>query len=352
MVDGACVFTKRAGHADIKRKRKAMNGTEKESKAAEPAGTNLPVIKEIDTRLVYGFLDAGKTAYIRENVMNDIYWKYGSTLILCFEQGEEEYDPESLAQKNASVVYYEGGDVAGFCLDAVEKYRPGRIYVEMNAMTEGLREALPACLKKTFAVTLIDWNTMALYYTNFMPMMKQMVTDSQQVVFRGCPSADLLAPYSQAFRLMNPKASYLRRDPLGYHEKAFEMFLPYSLADAEIVIGEGRYLPFWLDALDHPEHYEGKEIIFADPVELRRSGGAWACGRVVMTCCMQDLQFMSFEAEAGQADAAECREGWVTGSAAATVVTGEFGRRKLRLRLKDWQYVPAPSELVLDGRHG
>lgn len=141
---------------------------------------------------------------------------------------------------------------------------------------------------------------------------------------------------------------------MGYHEKAFEMFLPYSLEEAEIVIGEGRYLPFWLDALDHPEHYEGKPIVFADPVEIRSTGeaGAWACGRVVMTCCMQDLQFMAFEADVSGEDAAGSREGWITGRAAAAVVTGEFGRRKLRLRLKERQYVPAPEELILDGRHG
>ncbi len=336
-----------------RQKRKMMNSTEIETKTPEPAGKKTPGMKEIDTRLVYGFLDAGKTAYIRENVLSDTFWKYGSTLILCFEQGEEEFDPESLAQKNASVVYYNGGDVAGFCQDAIERIRPDRIYVEMNAMMADLREALPGCLKKTFAVTLIDWNTMALYYANFMPMMKQMVTDSQQVVFRGCPSAELLAPYSQAFRLMNPKASYLRRDPMGYHEKAFEMFLPYSLKDAEIVIGEGRFLPFWLDALDHPEYYEGKAIVFTDPVEIRRTGeaGTWACGRVVMTCCMQDLQFMSFEAEISEEDAAGSREGWLRGRASASVVTGEYGRRKLRLRIKEKQYTSAPAEMVLDGRH-
>ncbi len=327
-------------HRARRQKQKRMNSTETET-------------RQIDTRLVYGFLDAGKTTYIRENVLSDVFWKYGSTLILCFEQGEEEYDAESLAQKKASVAYYDGGDIARFCLDAIEKYQPDRIYVEMNAMTADLKEALPACLKKTFAVTLIDWYTMALYYTNFMQMMKQMVTDSQQVVFRGCPSADLLAPYSQAFRLMNPKASYLRRDPMGYHEKAFEMFLPYSLEDTEIVIGEERFLPFWLDALDHPEHYEGKEIVFKDPVEMRRTGenGAWACGRVVMTCCMQDLQFMAFDLELSREDAAEDREGWMTGRAAATVVTGEFGRRKLRLQMKARRYMAPPKEMVLDGRH-
>ena len=43
----------------------------------------------IETRLVYGFLDAGKTTYIRQCIRDDRFYKYGSTLILCFEQGED-----------------------------------------------------------------------------------------------------------------------------------------------------------------------------------------------------------------------------------------------------------------------
>ena len=93
-------------------------------------------------------------------------------------------------------------------------------------------------MRVSFSAALIDWSTMPVYYVNFMQMMKQMVSESNQVTFRGCPSSDLLAPYGQAFRLMNPKASYLRRDPMGYHEKAFGLFLPFSLEDSEITITE------------------------------------------------------------------------------------------------------------------
>lgn len=330
-----------------------MGNTEKQTEAGAPAGAGSPTVQEIDTRLVYGFLDAGKTSYIRENVMNDVFWKYGTTLILCFEEGEEAFDPERLAEKNAAAVYYDGSDITGFCLANIEKYRPDRIYIEMNAMLGDIAGALPGCMKKTFAITLIDWKTMPLYYTNFMQMMKQMVADSQQVVFRGCPSRELLAPYSQAFRLMNPKASYLRRDPMGYHEKAFEMFLPFSLGGREIEIGQDRFLPFWLDALDHPEHYDGKKLLFPDPFELKRSGtdGAWSFGRVVMTCCMQDLQFMSFEAEIGSEHAADCREGWISGTAQAYVTADGYNRRKLRLRIDTLRYAAPPGELILDGRH-
>ena len=328
-----------------------MNMTATKTEAAGSAAAESPRLPETDTRLVYGFLDAGKTTYLKENVMNDVFWKYGSTLILCFEEGEEAFDPEALAKKKTSVEYYNGGNVTAFCLACLEKHRPDRVYIEMNAMMGDLRDALPACLKKTFAVTLIDWETMSVYYANFMQMMKQMVADSQQVVFRGCPSRELLSPYSQVFRLMNPKASYLRRDPMGYHEKAFEMFLPYSLEEPEITISENRFLPFWLDALDHPEHYDGKRLLFTDPVELRESGpgGPRAVGRVVMTCCLQDLQFMSFET-ANTEPASRFGESWLTGSALAGVVTGAYGVRKLRLLFQTVQAAAPPKELILDGR--
>lgn len=158
-----------------------------------------------------------------------------------------------------------------FCEDSFEKYHPDRIYVEMNTMMDGLRDSFPECMKVTFAFTLIDWATMPVYYVNFLKLMKDMVSDSHQVTFRGCLSSELLAPYSQAFRLMNLDASYLRQDPMGYHEKAFSLFLPFSLDEDEITITEDWYLPLWLDALDHPEHYDGKHIRFTDPIEIRKS---------------------------------------------------------------------------------
>lgn len=333
------------------------------------------IMETIDTRLVYGFLDAGKTTYIKESIRDDLFYKRGKTLILCFEEGEEEYDEEALAEKRAEVVYYdEENVVTRFCSENIEKYKPDRIYVEMNAMMQGLRESIPECMRVTFAAALIDWSTMPVYYVNFMQMMKQMVSESNQVTFRGCPSSELLAPYGQAFRLMNPKASYLRQDPMGYHEKAFGLFLPFSLDDSEITITDKTYLPLWLDALDHPEHYDGKKIHFTAPLELRQvdGNGIWACGRVVMTCCMADLQFMSFELEgaaeharpeedgyagipsdaAGAATAGDdlISNDWVTIDAAARVVTDRYGQRKFRLSAENIRQAEPPEELILDGR--
>ena len=306
-----------------------------------------------DTRLVYGFLDAGKTTYIRENILGDVFYKYGTTLILCFEEGEEGFDPDVLSEKRTSVAYYDDGGIREFCLRNIEKYHPDRIYVEMNTMISDLKENLPECMKVTFSMMLIDWSTMPVYYTNFMQLFRQMTSNADQVVFRGCPSNELLKPYSQAFRLMNPKASYLRQDPMGYHEKAFEMFLPFSIGSAEIKISEKEYLQLWLDAFDHPEHYEGKTIHFTDPIEFRKDGadGKWSCGRVVMTCCMADLQFMSFVLEQNSPELGKVSDGgWAVMEALARVVTDGYGQRKLTLKPKVIHNIVQPEELILDSR--
>lgn len=302
----------------------------------------------IDTRLVYGFLDAGKSSYIQECILNDTFYKHGTTLILCFEQGEAEFDEKALAERNASVAYHDREeDVSAFCTRCIEAYRPDRIYVEMNAMMQDLPSRLPESMRVSYAVTWIDWQTLPVYYVNFTQMIREMVSRSQQVVFRGCPAKELLEPYSQAFRLMNQKASYLRQDPMGYHEKAFDLFLPFSPEDREITVTEDRFVPLWLDALDHPERYEGKRLRFTAPLELRQSeaGGPWRAGRVVMACCMADLQFMAFELASGGGSG-----GWAVFDATAHVGKDAFGQRKLILKPDDVHFVSAPGQAIIDLR--
>ena len=45
-------------------------------------------MKKIDAYLCSGFLDSGKTTYIQDNLFHDYFYKYGTTLILSFEEGE------------------------------------------------------------------------------------------------------------------------------------------------------------------------------------------------------------------------------------------------------------------------
>ena len=95
----------------------------------------------IDTRLVCGFLNAGKTTYIQDCIFHDFFHRYGSVLILCFEEGEQSYDLDGLQSYRAAVAYYDRNEpIADFCARAIAAHRPDRIYVEMNAMLPKLRQ--------------------------------------------------------------------------------------------------------------------------------------------------------------------------------------------------------------------
>ncbi len=305
----------------------------------------------IDTRLVYGFLEAGKTTYIQDCIVHDYFHKYGTTLILCFEEGEESYDESLLSTFRTSAAYYEDGeDVTDFCLRMLEQYRPDRVYVEMNIMMDDLAGRFPSEMKPTFNVTLFDWATLGVCMANLKQHISTMVSASHQVIFRDCPSKELLAPYSQQFRVMNRTASYLRRDPMGYHEKAFDLFVPYSLDVPELEISAREYIPFWLDAHDHPEHYEGKRIRFTDPLEIRQDAPmpGYNAGRVVMTCCMADLQYMGFGLDVRE----EVGVKWILADTEAFVGTDIYRRKYLKLRVKKYTAAPAPDELILNAAAG
>ena len=352
----------------------------------------------IETRLVYGLKGAGKTSYISDCIANDFFYKDGTTLILCLEKGKTIYDTEALRKRNAFVSYYHSTlDLGNFCAEQIRKYQPDRIYVEMNSRYPSAREKFPDVMKVTSAVAWINWETLEWDFDLFRQRFGQMIPESQQVTFRGCPSKEMLAPYSEEFRLLNHRASYLRQDPMGFHEKAFDLFVPYSLEEERITITEKNYLIFWLDAADHPEHYEGKRICFKDPLELRSSvenpsvnrkdqaaeSNTWFAGRVVMTCCMADLQFMSFEltrvssfdnnaADNSEAitervfhpveDGAECAEinglderkmiraGWAAIEALGKIGADEYGQKKLKLEPVNLTYASAPEGgIILQG---
>lgn len=287
----------------------------------------------IETRIVYGLPGAGKTSYILGCIRNDYFHKYGTTLILCFEQGQERYDLQELHDKNTYAAYYDGScKVSEFCSEQISAIRPDRIYVEMNARITDLAELFPDRMKAVSTVTLLNWPSLERDLTAYRQEIRQRVCAAQQVIFRGCPSKELLSPYSQQFRAINHKASYLRQDPMGYHERAFDRFVPYSLESKELTIRAKDHVIFWLDAAEHPEHYDGKQLYFPDPLELRQDPdtGRWSAGRVVMTCCMADLQFMSLPLT--DTDSVHLQGGWITMLSEGQLAADTYGQKILQLK--------------------
>ena len=75
-----------------------------------------------------------------------------------------------------------------------------------------------------------------------------------------------------------------------------------------------------------------------------------------MTCCMADLQFMSFEmADLSSGDADDPRTEsnlWVTIDASARAVSDSYGQRKLLLVPDVLCRTDPPGDMILNGRKG
>ena len=92
---------------------------------------------EIPVYVISGFLDAGKSTFIKPMLVSEDFTGGDKTLFLVCEQGEEEYDPARLARYyNVAVEYIENEeDLTTEKMRQLElKYRPDQILVEYNGM--------------------------------------------------------------------------------------------------------------------------------------------------------------------------------------------------------------------------
>ena len=58
--------------------------------------------------LINGFLEAGKTQFIKFTMQQDYFQTEGKTLLIVCEEGEAEYDEELLKQTQYSGCLYRG----------------------------------------------------------------------------------------------------------------------------------------------------------------------------------------------------------------------------------------------------
>ena len=77
---------------------------------------------EIPVYLFTGFLESGKTKFIQEMMTDDRFNEGEKTLLLVFEEGEEEYKPQYFASPNVHIEYVEDiDDINDSLLSAIEK---------------------------------------------------------------------------------------------------------------------------------------------------------------------------------------------------------------------------------------
>ena len=252
--------------------------------------------------IVTGFLESGKTKFMQEMLADEGFSEGERTLLLVCEEGEEEYDPELLKRTNTVMVTMESSEeLTGDVLVKLDKeYRPERVLIEYNAtwMMETLYKAKkPKNWELAQIITLIDATTFELYLTNMRKFMADGIQEGDLIVFNRCTPDMPKSKWRRATLAMNNTARIFFENTDGTMDDGVaDEDLPYDVKADPIEIGDTEFGIFYLDAMEHPERYDGKRIR-AKGRAFRMQDMPKKCfvfGRHAMTCCVDDIGGIGF----------------------------------------------------------
>lgn len=256
--------------------------------------------------VINGFLESGKTEFIRYTLAQPYFQIKGKTLLIVCEEGEIEYEQELLSKSRTimEVIDEEEDFNTSHLIELEKKYKPERIIIEYNGMWNFKNMKLPWHWKVEQQITTIDASTFPMYFTNMKSLLAEMLRKSEMIIFNRCDNVEDLSVYKRNVKAINQQADIIFEDSQGEVNQIFEDDLPYDLSDPIIELDNQGYGIWYLDSLENLDRYIGKTIQFVAMVLKPKDfpKGYFIPGRMAMTCCAEDMAFLGFACEYDKAD--------------------------------------------------
>ena len=256
--------------------------------------------------IVNGFLESGKTEFIRYTLAQPYFQVRGTTLLIVCEEGEEEYE-EALLKGTRTVMEIideEEEFTTTRLIELEKKYKPERIIIEYNGMWNFKEMKLPWHWKVEQQITTIDASSFVMYFTNMKSLLAEMLRKSEMIIFNRCDGIEDLSTFKRNVKAINQQAEIIFEDSQGEINQLFEDDLPYDLNAPVLELDNMGYGIWYLDSLEHLDRYIGKTISFVGMVLKPEDfpKGFFVPGRMAMTCCADDMAFLGFACEYEQAE--------------------------------------------------
>ena len=273
-------------------------------------------MQQIPVYVFTGFLDSGKTKFIQETLEDPRFNDGEHTLLLVFEEGEEEYDFSTYPHKNVYLEVLDQQTVTTKQLQALaKKYKAQRVVAELNGMqlVGDLYMRFPEEWVVAQEVMFADSTTIMTYNANMRNLVMDKLVGAQMVVYnRLKPGADTLELHKLS-RAANRRIDILY-DYLDGTTAPDEMEdpLPFDINAPVIEVKDADYALWYRDVTEEPQKYDGKTVSFKAQVAMLRrdKNGMFAPGRFVMTCCVDDIEFCGVPCRYDKAKTLEPRS-WV-----------------------------------------
>ena len=271
---------------------------------------------QIPVYVFTGFLDSGKTKFIQETLEDPRFNAGERTLVLVFEEGEEEFDISTYPHQNVYLEVLDQQTVTTKELQALaKKYKAQRVVAELNGMqlVGDLYMRFPENWVVAQEVMFVDSTTFMAYNANMRNLVMDKLMGAQMVVFNRLTQGQDTMPFHKLAR-----AASRRIDILYDYTDGTTSFddvedpLPFDIHAPIIEINDPDYALWYRDVTEETDKYEGKTVRFKAQVAMlrREKNGMFAPGRFVMTCCVDDIQFCGIPCKYDGASALESRS-WV-----------------------------------------
>lgn len=273
--------------------------------------------------LVTGFLESGKTTFIRETLMDKRFCEGERILVLLCETGEVELDPTEFAGTDVCLEEIDSPeDLSPEVLIRLQKKHDAtKILVEYNGMWQmsDLYEAAPEHWIIGQQILFFDSTTFSAYNQNMRSLVVDKIQSADMIIFnRTAVEADCTELH-KIVRGLSRMASIIYENVNG--ETTYDDIedpLPYDMEAPIVVIEDRDYAIFYRDLCENLSAYHGKTVQFKAMVAKEKSlGTGWMfAGRHVMICCAEDIQFSAMICKWGRSDDYKNYD-WIT-------VTGEI----------------------------
>ena len=273
-------------------------------------------MQQIPVYVFTGFLDSGKTKFIQETLEDPRFNAGERTLLLVFEEGEEEYDFSTYPHKNVFLEVLDQQTVTTKEMQALaKKHKAERVVAELNGMqlVGDLYMRFPEDWAVAQEVMFADSTTIMAYNANMRNLVMDKLVGAQMVVFNRLTKGQDTMPFHKIVRAANRRIDILYDYTDGSTSfDDIEDPLPFDINASVIELKDEDYALWYRDVTEEPEKYNGKTVRFKAQVAMLRrdKNSMFAPGRFVMTCCVEDIQFCGVPCRYPDARSLKPRE-WV-----------------------------------------
>ena len=252
---------------------------------------------DIPVYLIAGFLDAGKTNFIN-GVLQDGFAREDRTLLICCEEGEEEYYPNVLSNVFTTKVEDFEELTPAYFKKLEKMYKPKQVIIEYNGMwnIEKLyNELLPANWILYQIMTLVDARTFEMYAKNMGQLMMEKIMAADMLIFNRCNEELRAKLRSRNLRMVNRRADiFLENEDGTSEEYVTEDMAPFDLSSGHLDVPDEDYGVWYVDLMDATDRYDGLTVKFkALMCHSKKYKGVHCPGRFAMVCCEADMQFLA-----------------------------------------------------------